>query len=98
MSKWTDFRDEVVEALHIEEVTEDTKQKFTVWLLETIKPLADTAAASFVAQVKAQAVNEKGWLKVRDMFVLPLIVQGGLWLIETVLEKTQVKTQAKTGG
>lgn len=89
MSKWTDFRDSVVDSLHFDEITETTKQEFTAWLIETVKPLADTAADSFVSQVKAQAANETGWCKLRDLIVLPAIVNGGLWLIEKTLEKTQ---------
>lgn len=33
MSKWTDVRDNVVDALHVSDVTEDVKQHVTATLL-----------------------------------------------------------------
>jgi hypothetical protein len=64
------------------------KDEFVKWLLEVLLPLAKTAADDFVAQIKAQATSETGWCKIRDMIVLPFIIEGGLWLIEKVLNKT----------
>jgi hypothetical protein len=58
------------------------------WLVEVLLPLAKTAADDFVAQIKAQASSETGWCKIRDLIVLPFIIEGGLWLIEKALEKT----------
>ena len=55
MSAWTDFRDGVIDSLHFDEVTEEMKQEFTGWLIETVLPLAKTAADSFTAQTKEQA-------------------------------------------
>lgn len=92
MSKWTDFRDSVLDTLKVDEVTEKTKQELTAWLIETAQPLAEKAADSFVAQVKAQAESETGWCKLRDLIVLPFIVQGGLYLIKQTLAKTYEET------
>ena len=89
MSKWTDFRDSVIDSLKFDEVTEEMKKGLTVWLAETVMPLATTAAASFVEQTKAQAANESGWCKVRDLIVLPLVIEGGLGVIQKVLDKTK---------
>lgn len=88
MSKWTDFRDNIVDSLNIDNVTEEMKQNLTAWLIETALPLATTAATNFTTQLKTQASNETGWNKIRDLIVLPFIIQGGLWLIETALQKT----------
>ena len=91
MSAWTEFRDDIVESLKFDKVTEQMKQNFTKWLVETCLPLAETAAANFISQIKKQAKAEAGWCKVRDLIVLPLIVNGGLWGIKKALNVTDVK-------
>lgn len=88
MSTWTEFRDDVVESLKFDKVTERMKQDFTKWLVETCLPLAETAAANFISQIKEQARTETGWCKVRDLIVLPLIINGGLWIIKQGLGAT----------
>lgn len=88
MSNWTDFRDSVVDALKIENVTEEMKSNLTQWLLDTAYPLAENAANSFIEQIKEQAVTESGWCKARDLIVLPFIINGGLWLTRNALSKT----------
>jgi hypothetical protein len=87
-SSWVTFRDSVVDSLKFDKVTDTMKDEFVKWLLETVLPLAKTAADDFVAQIKAQATSETGWCKIRDLVVLPFIIEGGLWLIEKVLNKT----------
>ena len=88
MSNWTDFRDSVLDAINVEEITEDVKQDFTRWLLTNLLPALKPAAENFVDQVRAQAANESSWCKIRDLFVLPFVVEGGLWLIEKALTKS----------
>ena len=88
MSEWVKIRDTIVNALNVEKVTEDVKQSFTLWLLETAMPLAKESAKNFIAQTTEQAGNEKGWVKMRDLVVLPAIISGTLWLVETALKKS----------
>jgi hypothetical protein len=88
MSNWTEFRDAVLDAINVQEITEDVKQDFTRWILTNLLPALKPAAENFVDQVRAQAANESGWCKVRDLFVLPFVVEGGLWLIEKALTKS----------
>lgn len=92
MSAWTEFRNDVVESLKFDEVTEQMKQDFTKWLVETCLPLAETAAATFISQIKEQAKSETGWCKVRDLIVLPLVINGAIWVLGNVLNKTMEKT------
>ena len=87
MSQWTDIRDSLLEAVKIEEVTEEMKQNITKWALETGLPIA-RKAADFCQQVKDQAKSEKGWCKVRDLFVLPTLVNIGLWITKKALQKS----------
>jgi hypothetical protein len=91
-SKWVPVRDTILEALHIDVVTEEMKAGLTRWLLAEILPVGKKAADDFCAQTKEQAKDETGWCKVRDMIVLPLLVQGGVWLIEQALTKTLTET------
>lgn len=88
MSKWTDFRDKVVDTLNLEEVTEETKQSFANWCLNKGLPLAEVAATKFVTKCKEDAKNESGWLYVRDALLFPSLIYGGLWLVERVLTAT----------
>lgn len=92
MSKWTDFRDDIVESLQVEEVTEQVKQNLTKQIVESILPAVKTAADGFTAKIKEQAKAETGWCKIRDMLVLPLVINGVIYVVETVLNKTMEKT------
>ena len=92
MSKWTDFRDDIVESLQVEEVTEQVKQNLTRQIVESILPAVKTAADNFVGKIKEQARTEKGWCKIRDMLVLPLAINGLIYVVELVLNKTMEKT------
>lgn len=92
MSKWTNFRDSIVESLQVEEVTEQVKQNLTRQIVESILPAVKTAADGFTGKIKEQAKAEKGWCKIRDMLVLPLVVNGTIYVVELVLTKTMEKT------
>ena len=90
-SKWVTIRDSVLDSLKFDKVTEDMKSSLTQWLLAELLPVAEKAADEFCQQTKEQAANESGWCKIRDLIVLPFIVQGGVWLIRKTLEKTTSK-------
>lgn len=92
MSKWTDFRDDIVESLQVGEVTEQVKQDLTKQLVESILPAVKTAAESFTSKIKEQAKAEQGWCKIRDLLVLPLAINGLIYVVELVLNKTMEKT------
>lgn len=85
-STWVTFRDSVIDSLKFDKVTESMKQEFCKWLIETLLPLAKTASADFVKQIKDQASSEAGWCKIRDLIILPFVIEGGLWLVEYALE------------
>lgn len=94
MSKWTDVRDNVVDALHVEDVTEDVKQHVTATLLSEVMPVIENAVDSFCSATKEQAKTETGWCKIRDGVVLPLLMQGGVYVVKLVLSKTVAQTAA----
>lgn len=93
MSKWTDFRDDIVESLQVEEVTEQVKQNLTKQIVESILPAIKTAADGFTSKIKEQAKVEHGWCKIRDMLVLPLVIDGLIYVVEMVLTETMEKTR-----
>lgn len=94
MSKWTEVKDNIVEALHVDDVTEQVKQNVTNAILTEIMPMAENAVDRFVATTKEQAKTETGWCKVRDGVALPLIIQGLVYAVKTVLTKTVTEVKA----
>lgn len=96
MSKWTEVRDNIVDALHVEDITEDVKQHVTNAILSEVVPVIENAVDSFCTATKEQAKTETGWCKIRDGVVLPLLMQGGVAIIKTVLSKTIKATAVAT--
>lgn len=94
MSKWTDVRDNVIDTLHVEDVTEDVKQHVTATLLSEVMPVIENVVDSFCSATKEQAKTETGWCKIRDGVVLPLLMQGGVYVVKLVLSKTVAQTAA----
>ena len=92
MSKWTDIRDAIVKELNVEHVTEEVKQRITRAILAECIPAIEQAVDKFVAQVKEQAKTERGWCYWRDAVVLPAVMQGGVWLVKLVLDKSLAPT------
>lgn len=60
MSKWTEMRDDIVESLQVEEVTEQVKKNLTRQIVESILPAVKTAADGFISKIKEQAKTEYG--------------------------------------
>ena len=86
MSKWTDIRDAIVKEISVDQVTEEVKQRVTRTILNECIPAIEQAVDKFVTQVKEQS---KGW---RDAIVLPTVMQGGVWLVKLVLDKSLAPT------
>lgn len=91
MSKWTETRDTIVDALNVQDVTEQVKQQVTAAILAEVLPTIGNAVDSFTATTREQAKTETGWCKIRDGIVLPLVMQGAVFVVKTVLEKTVVQ-------
>ena len=88
MSDWVKFRDSVVDALRVDDVTEQVKQNVTAAILKEVLPMIENAVDGFTATTKEQAKEEAGWCKLRDGIVLPLVMEGLVYVVKTVLEKT----------
>lgn len=88
MSKWTEVRDGVVAAFGANDVVETAKQQIIESLSNEGMSAIEAMADKFVEQVQAQAASESGWNAIRDKFVLPLLINGGIWLVKLVLSKS----------
>lgn len=91
MSKWVEIRDAVVDALQLDDVTDQVKADLTRNLLDSGLPALEDVAGAFVQKIQSQATEEKGWSKVRDQVVLPLIIKGALYGIRLALQKSRQK-------
>ena len=92
MSKWTDIRDNIVRELHIDNVTEEIKQRVSASIVSEVLPPIEDAVNKFVATIREQAKEERGWCYWRDAIVLPTVMQGTVWLVKLVLTKTLTPT------
>ena len=92
MSKWTDIRDNIVKEINVDQVTEEVKQRVTRAILNECIPAIEQVIDKFVAQVKEQAKDERGWCYWRDAVVLPAVMQGSVWLVRLVLDKSLMPT------
>lgn len=54
MSKWTDVRDNIVDALHVEDITEDVKQHVTNAIMSEVMPVIENAVDSFAQQPRSR--------------------------------------------
>ncbi len=68
-------------------VTDTAKDSFTKWLKEKALPTVKEISQAFITELKNSASNESGWNKFRDAIFLPVIITGGLWLAEKILDK-----------
>ena len=98
MTTWTDMRDKALEAMKegALDVVEETKQKFLDNFIEAGMPAIKAYAELFSATVQEQAKNETGWVKIRDMFVIPLAVKAALSVGSGVLSMVRGKTSTVT--
>ena len=88
MSKWVEMRDSIVASLNVEEVTEELKNKVTTVIVDEVFPGIEKAVDNFVEKIKQQAPNETGWCRIRDGIVLPLVLEGLVFVAKTVLTKS----------
>ena len=93
MSKWMEIRDNIVRELHVDNVTEEIKQRVSASIVSEVLPPIEDAVNKFVTTIQAQAKEERGWCYWRDAVVLPTVMQGAVWLVKLVLTKTLALTE-----
>ena len=91
MSKWVEIRDNIVKTLKVEEVTEELKNNVSKAIIDEVFPAIEDVVHGFADKVRNQAPNEKGWCKIRDGIVLPLIIEGLVYVAKTVLTRAMAE-------
>lgn len=86
-SKWVDIRDSVLDALKLEEVGKGLKNKFVGWVGNEGVDFAQAFVDEIKDECKRDAPGEKGWCKIRDTFVVPLFLDGAMFLLKMIIEK-----------
>lgn len=94
MSKWTEIRDNVVDALDPDIVTEEIKQNLLQGIVENVLPEIEEVVTQFTDTLQEQAKDESGWCKVRDSVVLPYTLSISLAVIKLIGKKTLEKITA----
>lgn len=92
MSKWTEVRDGLVAAMDVKEITEAAKNQLTRNLIKEEMPVLEEVTKKFIEEIQKQADNENGWNKIRDKFVLPLLINGIVWIVDFVLIRSTETT------
>lgn len=99
MSKWTDFRDSMLDAMQLDSVVNELKDQLVSSLTADGMPVIEELANTFISKIAEQAKSEEGWNKIRDSVVLPLIIKIALYIVKAVLagsEKTATETTAQS--
>ena len=94
-SKWVEFRDGIVNALNVEEVTEELKQKVSLVIINEVFPSIEESMEKFIKTIREQAPNESGWCRIRDGIVLPLVLEAVMLVVKTVLTKSLTEENKK---
>lgn len=93
-SKWVDIRDSALEALKLEDVGKGLKNRFVGWVGEEGIEFVQGFVDEIKDECKRDASQEKGWCKIRDTFVVPLLLDGGMFLLKMVIEKAAAEEKA----
>ncbi len=96
MSKWTDFRDSMVDAMQLDSVVDGLKDQLVSSLTSDGFPVIEELASTFVEKIQEQAKAEQGWTKIRDSVVLPLVIRVGLYMMKAVLAGSNAKPAETT--
>lgn len=91
MSKWTEIRDNVVDALDPDVVTEEIKQNLLQGIIENVLPEIEEVVNKFNDTLQEQAQTESGWCKIRDSVVLPYTLSISLSVVKLIGKKTLEK-------
>lgn len=96
MSKWTDFRDNMVDAMNLDSVVNDLKDQLVSSLTSNGFPVIEELATTFIGKIQEQAATEAGWNKIRDSVVLPMVIRGCLYMMKAVLAGSTAKPAETT--
>ena len=92
MSQWTNFRDAIEGEIENVKLDELAKQELTKNLVDNVMPAVDAWVDKLAGGLAEEAKGESGWCKIRDGVVLPIVMDGMVFIVKTVLEKTVSNT------
>lgn len=81
-----EFKNQMAETAK-EFFTTTAKGAIVSGLRSTVLPALKEVADPFVAELKADAATESGWVKFRDGVFLPGLIFAAFWLLEKLLDK-----------
>lgn len=87
MSKWTDIRDSVLEALKLEDMGKGLKDRFTLWMTNEGVEFAQAFVDEIKKECKEDAPEEKGWCRIRDTFIVPAALDIGMYMLKMIIAK-----------
>jgi hypothetical protein len=90
-SKWVPSRDSIVEALQVDQIGKDLKDRFVGWVEDEGIAFIQTFADSIIDECKRDAETESGWCKIRDSIVVPGLLNVGMYILKMVIEKAAEK-------
>ena len=93
-SKWVPIRDSILEALKLEEVGKGLKNRVVGWMGREGVEFAQAFVDEIKDECKKDAPEEKGWCRIRDMFIVPLFLDGAMFLLKLILEKAAAEEAA----
>lgn len=91
---WVEIRNSVLEALKLEEVGKGVKNRFVGWVGNEGVDFAQAFVDEIKDECKKDAPEEKGWCRIRDMFVVPLFLDGAMFLLKMIIEKAAAEEAA----
>ena len=86
-SKWVQVRDSLVEAMQVEEVGKELKDRFVGWAETEGIDFIQTFVDGVIDECRKDAEKESGWCKIRDGVILPVALNVGMYILKVVLGK-----------
>ena len=91
MSDWTKIRDSIEDAIKLDAVGKTMKNDFVCWLGNEGIEFAQKFVDRIIDECKTDAPTETGWCKIRDAFVVPVVLNIAMYVLKMVLAKANAE-------
>ena len=91
MSDWTKIRDSIEDAIKLDGVGKTMKNDFVCWLGNEGIDFAQKFVDRIIDECKTDAPTESGWCKIRDAFVVPIVLNIAMYVLKMVLTKANAE-------
>ena len=91
MSDWTKIRDSIEDAIKLDAVGKTMKNDFVCWLGNEGIDFAQKFVDRIIDECKTDAPTETGWCKIRDAFVVPIVLNIAMYVLKMVLTKANAE-------